>query len=78
LTPDHTQQMMSPDHTRQLISPDHTQQLMTPDHTQQIMPQDHVMNDGNGNGTLNMQPMQNVLPMDYLDPQTQQRYKLEQ
>lgn len=59
--------------------PDPTQQMMAHD-TQQMMAHDHVMDDGGGAGTgLNsMQPMQHVLPMDYIDPQNQPQYKLEQ
>lgn len=61
-----------------------------PDHpflngtNQAMMGHDHVMNDGvmndggPGTGLSNMQPMQHVLPMDYLDPSTNQQYKLEQ
>ena len=56
-----------------------TQQMMAHDNPQ-LMTHDHVMDDSGGAGTgLNsMQPMQHVLPMDYIDPQNQQQYKLEQ
>ncbi|EXJ60170.1 acetyltransferase [Cladophialophora yegresii CBS 114405] len=47
---------------------------------QQLMAHDHVMDDGSGPGPgLNdMQPMQHVLPMDYIEPGNQARFKLEQ
>ncbi|KIV96392.1 hypothetical protein PV10_00270 [Exophiala mesophila] len=42
------------------------------DPTSNMMGHDHVMNDGNpGTGLNNMQPMQHVLPMDYMHPDPQ-------
>lgn len=59
--------------------PDPNQQMMAHDN-QQMMGHDQIMDDGGGAGTgLNsMQPMQHVLPMDYIDPQDRRQYKLEQ
>lgn len=49
------------------------------DPTSTMMGHDQVMDDGGaGTGLNNMQPMQHVLPMDYMDPQNNQQYKLEQ
>lgn len=49
------------------------------DTTQSIMGRDHVMDEGGaGTGLSNMQPMQHVLPMDYIDPSNNPPYKLEQ
>jgi hypothetical protein len=58
--------------------PDPTQQMMGHENPPMI-PHDQIMDDGGGAGTgLNsMQPMQHVLPMDYID-QNQPQYKLEQ
>lgn len=57
----------------------------TPDHqfihdpNPPMMGHDHVMDEnGAGTGLSNMQPMQHVLPMDYIDPGNTQQYKLEQ
>jgi hypothetical protein len=56
----------------------------TPDHqfmhdtNPPLMGHDHVMNETDPNTGLNMQPMQHVLPMDYIDPSNNQQYKLEQ
>ncbi|EXJ94755.1 hypothetical protein A1O1_03153 [Capronia coronata CBS 617.96] len=56
--------------------PDH--QFMN-DTNQAMLGHDHVMNDGSsGTGLSNMQPMQHVLPMDYIDPSNNPQYKLEQ
>ncbi|KAL2441931.1 Protein SPT10 [Exophiala dermatitidis] len=57
-----------------------------PDHqfmdgtNQPMIGHDHVMNDGAppGTGLSNMQPIQHVLPMDYIDPSNNSPYKLEQ
>ena len=44
-----------------------------------MMAHDHVMDEtGAGTGLSNMQPIQHVLPMDYLDASNNQQYKLEQ
>ncbi|KAJ9621072.1 Protein spt10 [Knufia peltigerae] len=44
-----------------------------------IMTHDHVMDDsGTGTGLSNMQPIQHVLPMDYLETPNNQQFKLEQ
>ncbi|KAK5190544.1 Protein spt10 [Exophiala xenobiotica] len=44
-----------------------------------LMAHDHVMDEtGAGTGLSNMQPIQHVLPMDYLDASNNQQYKLEQ
>lgn len=44
-----------------------------------MMTHDHVMDEtGAGTGLSNMQPIQHVLPMDYLDASNNQQYKLEQ
>ena len=44
-----------------------------------MMAHDHVMDDnGTGTGLSNMQPIQHVLPMDYLDASSNQQFKLEQ
>jgi len=49
------------------------------DTNQSIMGHDHVMDEGGaGTGLSNMQPMQHVLPMDYIDPSNNAPYKLEQ
>lgn len=44
-----------------------------------MLPHDHVMDEGGaGTGLSNMQPMQHVLPMEFIDPGNNQQYKLEQ
>ncbi|KIW89462.1 uncharacterized protein Z519_09618 [Cladophialophora bantiana CBS 173.52] len=43
-----------------------------------ILGHDHVMDEGGaGTGLNSMQPMQHVLQMDYIDPQNEQQFKLE-
>ena len=53
--------------------PDH--QFMH-DPSSAMIAHDHVMDDGNnGSGLSNMQPIQHVLPMDYMNPPGGQQYK---